>query len=50
MESHNGVIAGDDAPPGNPGDAADYWICAFAGMTAQNARTMPLPLHRDPPY
>ncbi len=36
MESHRRVIARESGRSSNPGDAAEYWIPAFAGMTPQS--------------
>jgi len=36
MESNTGVIARESGRPSNPGDAAGYWIPAFAGMTPES--------------
>jgi len=35
--------------PSNPGDAVGYWIPAFAGMTPEIWRRVPVPSHRDTP-
>jgi len=36
MKSHSRVIARESGRSSNPGDAAEYWIPAFAGMTLQS--------------
>jgi hypothetical protein len=36
MESHGRVIAREGERSSNPGDAVEYWIPAFAGMTPED--------------
>jgi hypothetical protein len=40
MESRSHVIARESGRPSNPGNAAEYWIPAFAGMTPENGQAV----------